>query len=142
VAVVPAPAPIAAPAGSIEPPADLPALVHDVWRVAVAEMGGNRHLREVDLVQLKVWCEAVYVHAVASANIHRYGVLVKGAAGVPVANPMLKVQKDAAATIRQLSDVLGLSPLSRVHLGLMEIAGQSLVFDLRERLVSRLVGKG
>ena len=105
--------------------------------MAVEEMGGNRQLRPIDLVQLKVWCEALFVHAEASENIHTYGVLVKGTAG-PISNPMLRVQKDAAATIRQLSDVLGLNPLARIRAGIMELAGQSMALELRDRLVKQL----
>jgi len=133
--------PVEAEVLEADPPADLPAEVHDVWRVAVAEMGGNRHLRPVDLVQLKVWCEAVWVHAQASANVHKFGVLVKGASG-PIANPMLRVQKDAAATIRQVSDVLGLNPLARIHAGLMQVAGAGMVMGIRERLEAKTAKGG
>lgn len=108
------------------PPDDLPATMHEVWTTAVAEMSGNGHLREVDLQTLKMYCEALYNHAQASANIHQYGLLVKGPHG-PMPNPMLRVQKDAAATALRMSDALGLNVLARIRAGLMQIAGQSLL---------------
>lgn len=117
------------------PPAGLPESVHPVWFTAVSEMGGNRHLREVDLVLLKVWCEAVHAHDEASRYIHEYGVLVKGPSG-PKANPMIAVQDKTAATIRQLSEVLGLNPITRIRMGLMELSGRSQLADLNAKLDS------
>jgi P27 family predicted phage terminase small subunit len=115
----------------------MPAQVRDVWSACVAEMGANRHLRAPDLVLLRAYCEATYLHLQASAMIHAQGLMTEGAYG-PVVNPMVKVQKDAATTMRQLSDVLGLNPLARIRGGLLEIAGQSMVLDIRERLVAKL----
>jgi P27 family predicted phage terminase small subunit len=109
--------------------------------VILSDMSAMRTLRAVDLPMVRAYCEAVYVHDEASRKIHEYGVLVKGSTG-PVANPMLKVQKDAAGTIRQLSDVLGLNPLARIRGNLMEVAGQSLALGIRDRLVSKLGGDG
>ena len=130
----------ALPAGDLalsEPPADMPKQVRDVWTACVTEMGANRHLRAPDLVLLRAYCEAAYLHLQASAMIHAQGLIIDGAFG-PITNPMIKVQKDAATTIRQLSDVLGLNPLARIRGGLLEIAGQSMVLDIRERLVAKL----
>ena len=102
-------------------------------------MAGNRHLREPDLVLLKSYCEAVATHAAASADIHERGLLVENAFG-PCVNPLVKVQKDAAVTIRQLSDVLGLNPLARIRAGILEIAGASILMDIRDRLVKEVTG--
>ncbi len=135
-ALVKAP-PIAAQLAESVPPADLPASVVDVWQACVVEMAGNRHLRAPDLVLLRAYCEAVAVHAEASAEIHAMGVLVDSPMG-PQTNPMVKVQKDAAATMRQLSEVLGLNPLARIRAGIMELAVQSLALGIRDRLVDQL----
>jgi P27 family predicted phage terminase small subunit len=119
-------------------PADLPELVAPVWTACVTEMAANRHLREPDLVLLKAYCEAVALHEQASAQVHKLGLLVSGASG-PMVNPLIKVQKDAAQTIRQLSDVLGLNPSARIRAGLQEVAGASLVLGIRDRLVGEIV---
>lgn len=123
---------------TLAPPADLPPVAADIWRLAVDEMSGNRQLREIDTLSLRMLCDQVYVHAEASANIYKFGVLVKGERG-PMPNPLIKVQKDSASTILRLCDVLGLNPLSRIRLGLMEVTGESMVFDLRERLLAKVV---
>lgn len=120
------------------PPADLPEVAAHAWRCAVEEMAGNRQLRAPDLVLLKTYCEAVYVHELAAESIHRHGLTVMGGMGQPIMNPAIRAQKDAAATIRQLSDVLGLNPLARIRSGIMQLAGQTMVADLRERLVSKI----
>jgi phage terminase small subunit len=49
-------------------------------------------------------------------------------------NPMIKVAKDAAVTMRQLSDVLGLNPLARIRGNLMEAVTGSMVLDIQKRL--------
>jgi P27 family predicted phage terminase small subunit len=120
-----------------EPPPELGDAGADAWRVYLAEMGSNRALREADLILLRALCHAVDAEVSAAANVGEYGSLVKGRSG-PVVNPMLRVMKDSTATIRQVTDVLGLNPLARIRGNLMEISGTSMVHDIRERLVARL----
>lgn len=108
------------------PPATLPDEVHGVWRAAVSDLGGANHMRESFIPALEAYCNAVYVHAQAIANIQQYGVLVKGPHG-PVTNPLLKVQKDAAASMLRYAETLGLTPAARVRVGLMEVTGMSLL---------------
>ena len=115
------------------PPASLPAEVHDVWTAIVQDLGGSNHMRESFVPSLSAYCQAVYLHAQASANIQQYGVLVKGTAG-PIPNPLIKVQKDAAATMLRYAESLGLTPAARIRLGLMEITGMSLLSTLNTAL--------
>jgi P27 family predicted phage terminase small subunit len=104
-----------------------------VWCTIVADMSALRTLREVDLPLVRAYCEAAQVHADASDLVSRKGVLVGGRNG-PMPNPMIKVAKDAAVTMRQLSDVLGLNPLARIRGNLMEAATGSMVLDIQKRL--------
>lgn len=114
-------------------PADLPAVVHPVWRAVIEDLGGANHMRDSYLPSVRAYCEAVYLHAEASANIHEFGILVKGPNG-PMANPLIRVQKDAAATMLRLGESLGLTPSGRIRLGLMEITGMSILSTLNESL--------
>ena len=75
----------------------------------------------------------------ARAIVGKIDLLVKGEKG-PVVNPLLKVEKDTAATYLRLAETLGLSPAARARLGLMHIAGQSLLVDIAERV--RRVSEG
>lgn len=115
------------------PPSTLPDEVHHVWRSVVQDLGGSNHMRETYLPALSAYCEALYLHAKASAYIHEYGVLVKGPNG-PMSNPMIRVQKDAAATMLRFAETLGLTPSGRIRLGLMEITGMSLLSSLNQAL--------
>lgn len=90
-------------------------------------------MRDSYLPAIRAYCEAVYLHAEASANIHEFGILVKGPSG-PMANPLIRVQKDASATMLRLAETLGLTPAGRIRLGLMEITGMSLLSSLNESL--------
>jgi len=109
----------------LEPPADLPELAHEAWQTCVSEMASNRQLRDADLILLKAYVEAVYIHAEASAKVHEFGVLVASPKG-PIPNPMIRVQDNAARTIRLLADDL-------------HDAGASLVMGIRDRLVKEIV---
>lgn len=117
------------------PPEGLPEVIHEAWYVAVAEMGGNGHLRPIDLEHLEVWAWAKWEFHDASAKL-AMGTIVKGPNG-PMKNPAHQIAKDAAATMRMYSDMLGLNPGARIRLGLMEIAGMSLLAGLNESLDRR-----
>lgn len=118
------------------PPASLPATIHSTWRAIVSDLGGNNHMRETYLPAITAYCEAWWIHEEATANIHQFGVLVKGPSG-PTANPLIRVQKEAAATMLRYADVLGLTPAGRIRLGLMEITGMSLLSSLNASLDGR-----
>jgi P27 family predicted phage terminase small subunit len=115
------------------PPENLPVAVHSVWRNAVADLGGANHMRDPFTPTLYAYCQAVYIHAQVSANIEEFGVLVSGANG-PMKNPLLAVQKDAAATMLRFADSLGLTPSGRIRLGLMEVTGMSLLASLNQSI--------
>lgn len=139
-----------------EPPDDLPAAAGDAWRICIAEMAGNRHVREPDLLLLRGYVMAIHVHEEATASILKHGALmavyaqdlitgeiVKDSKGDPVVvgmkpNPAVKVRNDAATQIRYFSDILGLNPLARIRQNLAEIAGANGMLDIRDRLVSEL----
>lgn len=118
---------------SYPPPEDLPLEVHAVWRAAVADLGGANHMRESFLPALSAYCNAVWVHAQSSARIAEVGLLVEGQHG-PIPNPLLKIQKDAAATMLRMAETLGLTPAARIRVGLMEVTGMSLLAGLNQTL--------
>lgn len=122
-----------AKAPEFPPPKTLPEEVHEVWNAAVADLGGANHMRASFIPALTAYCDAVYIHAQAAANIQQYGVLVKGPSG-PVANPLLKIQKDAASTMLRYAETLGLTPAARVRVGLMEVTGMSLLAGINATL--------
>lgn len=124
------------PIEAFPPPASLPEAVHDVWHAAVMDLGGTGYMRDSFLPQLMAYCEAVYIHAEASANIKKVGLLVKGANG-PMTNPLLKVQKDSAAMILRFADALGFTPAARIRLALEEASTMSTLASLNASLDAR-----
>ena len=119
------------------PPPELPEEVHAVWRSAVEDLGGANHMRASYIPTLSAYCNAVYIHAQAAANIQQYGLLVKGSGGAPVTNPLVRVQKEAAATMLRYAETLGLTPSARVRVGLMEVTGMSLLQGINVALEGR-----
>lgn len=122
------------PAEQFPPPGDLPEEVHPLWRVVVADLGGANHMRASYLPALRAYCEAVYLHAQASAAIRKTGITGYSAMGSPIVMPAVRIQKDAAATMLRYAESLGLTPAGRIRLGLMEVVGQSLLGALQSSL--------
>lgn len=117
---------------SMPPPEDLPAAAVPVWEQAVAELE-PKGLRPADLEALRLMCVAACRARQAAAEIERYGLLVKGDRG-PMVNPMARLERDATMTYLRLAEQFGLTLASRMRLGLMVLAGESLVAELNRDL--------
>lgn len=116
----------------LAPPESVPDEAYELWHRACQELAGQG-LRDADLPLVEMLVLAAHRNRQARAVIAKLGLLVKGDKG-PVTNPMLKVEKETAATYLRLAETLGLSPAARARLGLMHIAGQSLLVDIAERV--------
>jgi P27 family predicted phage terminase small subunit len=132
---------------SVESPPFATAYAVELWRVCVVEMAANKHLHEPDLAMLRAYVDQCEVHELASADVRERGVLLKidvydaegnvvGSKYAP--NPAVKMARDAATSMRLLSDVLGLNPLARVRSNLMDAAAGDMVGSLRDRLLKQL----
>lgn len=125
-AVVPTgPTEIAAPG----PPAGLPPAAADLWHVMIAELW-PRGLRDSDLEGVRLLVLAAHRNREAAALVERDGLVVANAAGSPVANPAVKIEKDTAATFLRFADQFGLTLAARLRLGLMQLAGESMLASL------------
>ena len=116
------------------PPESLPEPVREEWRLVCEDLL-PRGLREADLPLVEMLCATIHRHRRARAHIERYGELVtyRGVAR-PIANPMLRVERDTMLAYVRLAETLGLSPAARVRLGFLALAGQSLLVGLAERV--------
>jgi P27 family predicted phage terminase small subunit len=115
------------------PPAGLPEAAHILWRIAVEELCALRTLHESDLPLLEMMVTAAYRHRQAQAHIERLGLMVAGLRG-PMLNPMLRLEKDEAASYLRLAETLGLTPVARLRLGLIKLAGASLLAGIDAEL--------
>lgn len=114
-------------------PDTIPAEAHPIWKVAVEELTALRTLHESDLPLIEMMVLSAYRHRQASAQLNQYGVLVKGQRG-PMVNPLLKVEKETAATYQRLAETLGLTPVARLRLGLARLAGESILEGIDKEL--------
>lgn len=120
------------PANPFAPPADLPAAVHDMWNTVVNELAA-RGIRQSDLEGVRIMVMAAHRSRQASAFIEEWGLMVETERG-PQPNPMLKIEKDQAATFLRYAEAFGLTLSARLRLGLMQLAGQSLLASLNDDL--------
>ena len=118
---------------ALVPPETLPEGARSMWRVAVDELCALRTLHESDLLLVEMMVMAAYRHRQAQAHIEQLGMLVKGSRG-PMLNPLLKTERDEAATYLRLAETLGLTPVARLRLGLISLAGQSILASIDAEL--------
>lgn len=115
-----------------EPPADLMPEAADMFRRVVAELA-PRGLRDADLEAVAMMCYSAHIHQEARRKIAETGILVKGLRG-PMVNPLVKVARDEAQTYLRLANEFGLTLAARLRLGLMQLAGESILTSLNNDL--------
>ena len=124
------------PAGAGEAlpePVGLPEAVVPLFRAVVAELAPRGALGPADVEALTMMCWAAWTHAEARRLISEHGVLGEGLHG-PVVNPMLKVARDEAATFQRIAQEYGLTLASRLKLGILQLAGESILKSLSDDL--------
>lgn len=109
-------------------PVDLPESAQDLFRRVVDELA-PRGLRDVDVEALTLMCHSAWVHTEARRMIQQEGLLVYGPKG-PAVNPLIKVARDEAATYLRIAESYGLTFAARLRLGLMQLAGESMLSAL------------
>lgn len=114
-------------------PTDLPPEAQEMYRSIVAELI-PRGLREADLESVAMMCHSAWLHREARLKIAQTGILVKGPRGVPMVNPLIKVARDEANTYLRLANEFGLTLAARLRLGLMQLAGESILESMNRDL--------
>lgn len=114
------------------PPDDLSDGAKAIYQMVATELEG-RGLRPSDLSAVRMLAITADRYNAVVAEVERTGLVILGNRG-PTVNPLIKVERDLAATYLRLADALGVTPTARVRLGLMTLAGQSLVAQLNDDL--------
>lgn len=125
VAALPRPAEPAAPAGLTDEAVEM-------YRRVLEELV-PRGLREADYEAVAMMCHSASIHFEARRRIAEMGLLVEGPRG-PIVNPLVKVARDEANTYLRLANEFGLTLAARLRLGLMQLAGESIVSSLNADL--------
>lgn len=114
-----------APDGLPEPAYEMAADVREVWDYTVAQLRAMRTASTADRDALAVYCEAVALHRQASRMLAQSSILVRtqrnrgsGTGTGLMRNPLLQVQRDAAATVRAYAQEFGLTPSARSEISL------------------------
>lgn len=103
-----------------------------IWDAVVAELW-PRGLRESDLEGVRIMVTAAVRHRQAARAVDEFGLIVEGPKG-PMVNPAVKVEKDSAGTFIRYAEAFGLSISSRLRLGLLQLAGESILSSLQKDL--------
>lgn len=114
-------------------PESIPEEARPIWDTAIAELY-PRGVRDADLEAVRMLVMAAYRHRQASDFVNKYGLMIEGPLNSVIPNPMLKVEKDTAATYLRLAEAFGLSLAARLRLGLMQLAGESILTSLNKDL--------
>lgn len=123
----------ARPVDLLAPPDDLHPEAREVFDRAVAELA-PRGLRPADIDALVLMAHAAHMHREARRLIAKHGTLVAAPNGRPMVNPMIKVARDEAATYLRIANEYGLTVAARLRLGLMQLAGESILASLNRDL--------
>lgn len=115
-----------------EPPSNLTETGKAMFRRVVDELAG-RGYRDSDLAAVELLCVSYERFTQAREALDKYGLVLRGTRGI-VMNPLIRVEKDSAATYLRFAEQLGLTPAARLRLGLMQIAGQSMLASLNSDL--------
>lgn len=112
--------------GIPDAPADFTPEAQAMYRRVVAELA-PKGLREADLEAVAMMCYSASVHYEARRMVAEQGVLVAGPKGTMIVNPLIKVARDEANTYLRLANEFGLTLAARLRLGLMQLAGESML---------------
>lgn len=99
--------------GPPECPDDVSAEVREIWDHALTQLIVMGVATKADRDALRCYCEAVVTHRKASALLANSPLLIKGHRNVLTRNPLLVVQRDAAAVIRAFAHEFGFTPSAR-----------------------------
>jgi P27 family predicted phage terminase small subunit len=128
-------------------PDDLDPVLVPIWDAIMDDLGSRganpSAFRAVDVVLIRTLVDAIGLHKQATDDVAEHGAILSrplfDKEGSVVGhkrekNPAVGIQKDAASTIMRLTDSLGLNPAARVRLGVMQLAGQSILASLQKMM--------
>ena len=124
---------VAVPLEDTPDPVGLPEAAVPLFRAVVAELAPRGALGPADVEAITMMCWSAWTHAEARRLIAEHGVLGEGLHG-PVINPMVKVARDEAATFQRIAAEYGLTLASRLKLGILQLAGESILKSLADDL--------
>lgn len=105
---------------AVEAPKGLPKDCIDDWNIVTSNLASRGVLSEAALGVVELYCKALWMTRLATAEIELHGLFVKNGAGTPKSNPAVTALQKALLDATRLSSELGLSPSSRSRKGMDE----------------------
>ena len=118
----------------VEPPKDLPREAQEMWRRDVTLLVDSAMVDRMDRGALEALCIAYARAKQASRVVEADGLFVEGARGQPVIHPAVRLEREHWDAYLRLAEQYGMTPISRVRLGLAELGRRSLAVELNEKL--------
>jgi P27 family predicted phage terminase small subunit len=104
-----------------EPPAHFDEELKAVWSYAIENAPAGL-LKRIDSAVLETWCIAHVLHRKATAEVRKFGLLVKPPkSDVPIQSPYLAVVNKQAFIMLRACDHLGFSPASRTRIAIGDL---------------------
>jgi P27 family predicted phage terminase small subunit len=110
---------------------ELGPLAKQEWDRLVGELATLRLLTNLDRAALAAYCGAYALWAESTAQIQKYGAMIKSPTGVPIQSPYLAIANRQAEIMMRIASEFGFTPASRSRVATPAKAGPSL-FDLME----------
>jgi P27 family predicted phage terminase small subunit len=114
-----------------ECPPELGPLARQEWDRLVAELAALRLLTNLDRAALAADCGAYALWAEATAQIQKYGAMIKSPTGFPIQSPYLAIANRQAEIMMRIAFEFGFTPASHSRIATPAKATASL-FDLME----------
>jgi P27 family predicted phage terminase small subunit len=131
---VPAPVNVGSKLTQAKPPVKLPAGIAKVWRELAPMLLDAGMLAESDLQTLEALATFIYRARQARAEMEGQPLTVYGVKGGLIANPLLRIERDAWAQAHKLAVEFGMTPSARARLGVTLLTGRGLQHELAGRL--------
>jgi P27 family predicted phage terminase small subunit len=102
------------PAAAVpECPEELGPLARTEWNRLVGELSALRLLTNLDRAALAAYCGAYALWAEATAQIQKYGAMIKSPTGFPIQSPYLAIANRQAEIMMRIASEFGFTPASR-----------------------------
>jgi len=102
------------PAAAVpECPEELGPVARTEWNRLVGELSALRLLTNLDRAALAAYCGAYALWAEATAQIQKYGAMIKSPTGFPIQSPYLAIANRQAEIMMRIASEFGFTPASR-----------------------------
>ena len=121
------------PAAAVpECPAELGPLARTEWNRLVGKLAALRLLTNLDRAALAAYCGAYALWAEATAQIQKYGAMIKSPTGFPIQSPYLAIANRQAEIMMRIASEFGFTPASRSHIATPSPSDPTM-FDLFDK---------